>query len=692
MSERLDDEIENKVAVRLAGIRSLPVAIAGHGLGGRREDASGQPLPCLRGLRARQPEPHQSERRATARQIPAAGRSARRGLGPDPRHHPEPLPAAVRTSSPFLAVALSARQPALESLAVDSLGLGKCELNTLHPPAASAVAFKVHGVFGHATRLEYRRPDTPGDAVPGWTIEAADHAIQLVSQYSAGERPDPIVCNFDTARCHTTLLGLLQPGGGVSLPAILHLPGHGTFRISGPGSLGYQSGDGFVKVTFPAATAARSRVEYHLEVTTICPHVAGIDNDPRFNGFRRNWLNVLQLNPSRCVLSNNTASDTCGFCYYEYADIALHTPPLAGNLTALDVMRQTLEQVLAGTKTYGMPGYGDFPEVSADTYPSLLIAADDCTRGGKDQPWLEKNYAGIKQWADKMLATDRQGNGLIKYDSVTGNSGSWNEGQPEEPAFQLVGHDRLRPRRCLRQRLGVPRLAEHGTHGAGNPTTRTMRPATTPPPKSCGPLISTPSTTRPPACWPAGAAPTANCTTTTSSSSTASPSTMAWCRKTRPTPSWTASWPRCGRSVTRVLTWVCRATWFRWPARTMCTRIRGLAADAARTTPTASRSTRTAAPPAASPTSRWRPCMTLGRREEADRMLMPMLQGVRSKGRFEGKGANGMSNDWRAWDGTAWGYEGFLVDNYYTLLAVLARDKAAQASTMSTEIGPYETH
>ena len=78
-----------------------------------------------------------------------------------------------------------------------------------------------------------------------------------------------------------------------------------------------------------------------------------------------------------------------------------------------------------------MPGYGDFPEVSADTYPSLLIAAHDCTHGSKDQRWLEKNYAGIKQWADKMLATDRQGNGLIKYDSVSGNSGSWNEGQPK---------------------------------------------------------------------------------------------------------------------------------------------------------------------------------------------------------------------------------------------------------------------
>ena len=47
-----------------------------------------------------------------------------------------------------------------------------------------------------------------------------------------------------------------------------------------------------------------------------------------------------------------------------------------------------------------------------------------------------------------------------------------------------------------------------------------------------------------------------------------------------------------------------------------------------------------------------------------------------------------MSNDWRTWDGTAWGYEGFLVDNYYALLAVLAREKAARPGSTSMEIGP----
>ena len=63
----------------------------------------------------------------------------------------------------------------------------------------------------------------------------------------------------------------------------------------------------------------------------------------------------------------------------------------------------------------------------------------------------------------------------------------------------------------------------------------------------------------------------------------------------------------------------------------------------------------------------------LGRREEADRILFPMLDAL-EKGEFQGFGPNGMTNDWKAWDGTPWGYEGFLVDNYYVLLAVLARE------------------
>jgi hypothetical protein len=44
-------------------------------------------------------------------------------------------------------------------------------------------------------------------------------------------------------------------------------------------------------------------------------------------------------------------------------------------------------------------------------------------------------------------------------------------------------------------------------------------------------------------------------------------------------------------------------------------------------------------------------------------------------GAFQGDCDNGMTKDWRAWDGECWGYEGFLVDNYWGLLAVVEEHK-----------------
>ena len=96
---------------------------------------------------------------------------------------------------------------------------------------------------------------------------------------------------------------------------------------------------------------------------------------------------------------------------------------------ANDLMRHTLERILGGMLAYGMPGYrcfdldyeklkirtDDYPQWAADTAPSLLIAACDYVRGTDDVAWLKKNYAGIKQWADSMLATDKDKNGLIEY-------------------------------------------------------------------------------------------------------------------------------------------------------------------------------------------------------------------------------------------------------------------------------------
>lgn len=62
----------------------------------------------------------------------------------------------------------------------------------------------------------------------------------------------------------------------------------------------------------------------------------------------------------------------------------------------------------------------------------------------------------------------------------------------------------------------------------------------------------------------------------------------------------------------------------------------------------------------------------LGEKEQGDKILMPMLDSFEQQG-FSGRAPNGLTHDWKDWKGGAHGYEGFLVDNYYALLAVLDR-------------------
>ena len=190
----------------------------------------------------------------------------------------------------------------------------------------------------------------------------------------------------------------------------------------------------YVKVTFPAATAAARQVDYTLDVVEIHPGTPELARDPRFDGFRRDWLNIFQLNPRLRVLANHASSDPCAFTLFEYSSMAARTPPLAPGVTALDLVRQTLDRYLSGMKAYGMAGVQhDVPYDFLDSYPSLLIAASDYVRGSKDHAWLEKNYAGLKGWAARMLAMDRDGEGLIEY-PMSGNSGSWAPGVPVRPA------------------------------------------------------------------------------------------------------------------------------------------------------------------------------------------------------------------------------------------------------------------
>ena len=347
---------------------------------------------------------------------------------------PAPANEPPRITTAYIDAKISLTYPGFEGLSLDSLGKERFPLVSMIAPVGPwfpTVAVQ------HGSRVEYRRPGAETSEPPRWAIEIKKKGIILKSHWSAGDPPEPLVLNAPTTVSHLTLLGWMETQGAIRLPALMHFADQGTFRISAsllPAEpLGYTTTRRNVKITFPPATRLHPSLNYRLTVVAICPQIPGLVTDARFDGFRRDWLNIFQINPQRRLLSNNSGSDSCGYCYYEYADMAAQTPPLAKGLTALDMVRQTMDRVIAGAIVCGMPGYTrgheDHPDCTADTRPSFLIAAEDYVSGSKDEGWLTANYDKLKFWTGQMLATDTNGDGLIKY-AVSGNSGIWPGGVP----------------------------------------------------------------------------------------------------------------------------------------------------------------------------------------------------------------------------------------------------------------------
>ncbi len=596
----------------------------------------------------------------------------------------------VRLVSEHLDVRVSLRQPAFVSLGVDSLGLNEWGANSLRPPAPVSPPFHVRCETNPALRLEYSRSDQTAAHPGGWRIEVAERSIRLLSRWSEAEQPEALVLEFDPHRCHVTLLGLFNKDGSIRLPAVLHFPDQGSFRVTADGgadlALGYdarRAGEGYIKVTFPPATPARPRIEYRWEVAAIHPKLSSLEGDRRLNGFRRNWLNVLQVNPRLRVLANHAASDTCAFCLYEYADIARHSPLLVGNLGALDLVRQSLDRYLAGLAGYGLPGNIAFDTAGAqptrdppylDSYPSLLIAAADYVAGSRDQVWLQRQYPRLKDWGDKLLAMGADGNGLFKY-PYSGNSGSWSGKGDKRPSnwWDTIGfghedayanalaHRALRGLEGLSARLGRTNDVARWRTAADKLRTAYFRAFYNP---ATGVLAG----------WRSADGQlhdyyflfvngiAIHYGLVAEEKANAIMDRLLEKMKA-------VGYTRFDLGLPGNLIPVARKDYAhlerRWGGgekednsdgfqiyenggATACFAYFTLAA-----------------------------LYDLGRREQADRLLFPMLEAF-AKGAFQGQAANGRSNDWKAWDGTPWGYEGFLVDNYYALLAVLTRESLDQ--------------
>ncbi|MCX6895401.1 MAG: hypothetical protein NTZ16_07900 [Verrucomicrobia bacterium] len=382
--------------------------------------------------------------------------------------------AAPDFQSRHLAIGLAAERPAFNWFAVDSLGQGKLAQNpVLAETSAAAPGLTLEGRFTYTQNGQ-----------PVWRVACEKQKMTLRADYVAGQEPPPFTLTFNQKLNHATLLGLMSPGERrMALPCVLHLPDMGSVRITCnvPGAkLDYdarrRTKPAFVRIAFPAATASQPHIEYHFEVVAIYPQLPGIENDPLYDGFRRDFLNLFQVNPRFQGLANNAASDPVAFSIFTYSELAPHVPPLAKNLTCLDLVRMTLDRYLAGEKGYGQVGYGPSngldvagwgtPWTSSDTLPSFLIAAGNYVEGARDTKWARDNYAQLAAWAREMMAADKDDNGLIEYPG-TGNYGDrpTRERRPSNRLPEVCG---LGAHVAARRRRGIVR-------GQGRQASRGLR-------------------------------------------------------------------------------------------------------------------------------------------------------------------------------------------------------------------------
>lgn len=341
--------------------------------------------------------------------------------------------------SSHLAASLSPTRPAFDYFSVDSLGGGRIDFNPTLALPGDPVSVRLE-----KSREEFRYFALFGDApiAPLWTIRFSEKSITLRSEYVPvrstlpGMEPATDFClTFRQKACHATLLGFMPPGESrMRLPCVLHLPDMGSLRITSAVpelTLDYRASRQvespmarFVHVGFPAATAAQPVVDYTLEAAAIYPSLPGIEDDPQFDGFRRNFLNMFQVIPRRQMLGTNASSDICPFTLYMFAEAAAPRVQLAEGLHTSDLVRMTAEQYLSGVKGYGQIGYehpiGKYQFLDVD--PSLILGAGIYVQSTQDWDWARSRHEDVMGLCRQMMAGDRNGNGLIEY-GTTGNHG-----------------------------------------------------------------------------------------------------------------------------------------------------------------------------------------------------------------------------------------------------------------------------
>ncbi len=245
------------------------------------------------------------------------------------------------------------------------------------------------------------------------------------------------------------VLGRLRPegeSGAVALPALLTLPGFGSWAIKSSGPAGWARSDCFrahdlntleLKVgEEPTAEglyrlrAGRHRAVFTLTPKRPAPLLRASAPAVIKRALARTQWTALTFRADTATLSNNGASMHCPICMDTWAAVARPQGDVLPGLPAIDFLRLSLERWLTGG-----PGYAagrllqdgsshDADDEYLQTGASALRGLGEYLRHGATPAWYREFRPRIRQKLEAARARDLDGDGLIESLHRTGVSGT----------------------------------------------------------------------------------------------------------------------------------------------------------------------------------------------------------------------------------------------------------------------------
>ena len=341
----------------------------------------------------------------------------------------------------------------------------------LHPVGAPPVVQPAlrHQVTG-ATRVEGNRVvyelTLGADAQQyrlSWEIEP-DRLVLEAERYGARPmrawRSSAWTLGLDCTVTPAHVLSTLRQTGETGLlplPAWLHFPGHGSFRLEATGDDVLLRSDAYRPLDLTTLELklgeepqpegdyllrpGRFRTRITWQIDAPVPRLREDAPAEIVRAARRCTLTAFTFRADTGTLSNNGASIHCPICMDGWSAVARSAGRLLPHLEAMDLVRYSLERWLDGGPGYtsGYLGYAD--HMAEDEYlmtgAACLLGLADLLEYAGTPGWVNRYHEPLRQRLAAMRARDLDGDGLVESPYRTGVSGA---GQWSTCWFDVVSY------------------------------------------------------------------------------------------------------------------------------------------------------------------------------------------------------------------------------------------------------------